>query len=203
MCLCAAGRDIAIIDALLFAWRDAIRTLSGYKDAAHCEIVADSEGRPPARMGNWFAAVHQGSYRSTMDNALDEYYGVNVTLTMRLDVPVDRAGDQFLAKQLAAQPGPGGSPSFNWRMSQLRAFLHMNWGAMQDANNNLMTLTPDTEIAYGFSEPARFRGMDEPQFVGGDWFGSEPTEVEAPLGLKATLRFEDCRRGPQAIGAYS
>lgn len=192
-----------MIDALLFAVRDAIRTRRGYQDAAHCEIVADQEGSPPARCGDWFAAVHQGSYRSVMDNALDEYFGFNVTLTMRSDVPVDRMGDQFLAKRIAAQPGPGGSPSFNQRTNALAAFLHMNWGVLGVANNYLIELEQEAETVYGFSEPGRFRSGEVPVFVGGAWFSSEPGDGDDTLGLKATLRFEDCRRGPQAIAAFS
>ena len=189
-----------MIDALLFSVRDAIRTLRGYMDASHCEITADPEGKPPARCGDWFAAVHQGAYRSVMDNALDEYFGFNVTLTMRIDVPMDRVGDQFLAKRLAAQPGPGGSPSFNARTNFLGAFLHMNWVVLGNANDLLCSLEQDATV-YGFSEPARFRGGEVPMLVGGDWFDDEPGEE--PTGIKATLRFEDCRRGPQAIAAFS
>ena len=194
-----------MVDALLFAFRDAIRTIPGYLDAAHCEIVADPEGRPPGRCGDWFAAVHQGPSTSTMDNALDERFSVSVTLSMRVTVPPDRAGDQFLAKKLAAQPGPGGSPSFNARTNQLAALLHMDWWLLQDANNYLISMLPQAATVHGFSEPARYRLTDTAMFVGDEWFGSEggPGESDEPLGLKATIHFEDCRRGPQAIAAFS
>jgi len=192
-----------MIDALLYAVRDACRSRKGYMDAAHCEIVADQDGQPPARCGDWFLAIHQGAYRSVMDNALDEYFGFNVTLTMRSDVPVDRMGDQLLAKKIAAAPGPGGSPSFNQRANFLGAYLHMNWSVIGNANNYLIQLLPEAETVYGFSEPGRFKGMEVPMFVGGVWFASEPGGDEDVLGLKATLRFEDCRRGPQAIAAFS
>ena len=84
------------------------------------------------------------------------------------------------------------------------AFLHMNWVVLANANNYLISLLPDAETVYGFSEPGRFKGMENPMFVGGAWFDSETAgEGDDTLGLKATLRFEDCRRGPQAIAAYS
>ena len=186
-----------MIDALLFAFRDAIRTLEGY-DAAHCEVMADPDGRPPADCGDWFAAVHQGGDRqvSTGDHA-DDYYAVNVTLTMRVTVPVDRAGDQLLAKKLAAQPGPGGSPSFNARANRIRRLLDADWGTMQDANNNLLAMLPDSPLVYGFCEPARYRGgANEVQWCYDEWFSAseESAAGEVPVGIKATMRFEDCRR---------
>ncbi len=191
-----------MIDAILYAWRDAIQGGGFGYDFATCELT--SEGRPPARMGDVFVGVHQGAWRSVMDNALDEYFGVNLTLTMRVVVPLDRVGDQLLAKKIAAAPGPNGSPSFNARANALASFLHMDWGVMQDQNNWLLTLLPGTQTIYGFSEPARFRGMDEPRIVGGEWFDAgEQGEGSDAMGLVATLRFEDCRRGPQAIAAYS
>jgi hypothetical protein len=155
-------------------------------------------------MGDVFLGVHQGAYRSDMDNCLNEYFGVNLTLTMKVICPADRIGDQLLAKEIAAKPGPGGSPSFNARMNTLASLLHMDWGVLQDANNNLISLLPGAQTIYGFSEPARFRGMDEPQLVGQEWLGGgEETEGAEDVALKGTLRFEDCRRGPQAIANYS
>jgi hypothetical protein len=200
-----------MFDALLFAWRDSCRTIRGFMDASLCEIVGDPEGRPPARCGDWFLAIHQGNYRSVMKNALDEYYGVLLTLTMRVTVPVDRIGDQLLAKKLASQPFPGSTSkfpaaSFNQRANMLRAVFHQNWVVIAAANDYLVKLLPDVEEVHGFSEPAQFMGGEVPTLVGSEWLGDEPpteTDEDVPMALKATLTFDECRRGPQPIGVYS
>lgn len=180
-----------MIDALLHAVRDAIRSGGFDYDARSCEIMDDDH--PPPRCGDWFVSVHEGPSSSQMDNALDEYFSFILTLTARVrGVPLDRIGDQLLARKLARRAGPKGAPSFNARIEQLRGFLHMNWGVLQDANNNLVALEPDAMNVYGFCEPARYRGADNPVLVGGEWFGAEPEADD--VGLKADMRFEDCRR---------
>jgi hypothetical protein len=182
-----------VIDALLFAVRDAVRGAGFGYGIRECEIMPD--GHPQPRCGNVFVSVYQGAYRSTMDNALNEYYGWNLTLTMRVNVPWDRIGDQLLAQKLARKIG------FNARCAVLRGFLHMNWSLLQPANQYLLDVNPDATLVYGFSEPARFRSGDVPVLVGGEWFAAEPEATD--VGLKAELRFEDCRRGPQAIASYT
>jgi hypothetical protein len=133
-----------------------------------------------------FVAVHQLATRSTADDCLDERYGFALTLTMRVaGVPLDRVGDRLLARSLAETTG------FNARADALRALGHMAWGWLQDANNLLLKRSTGTGTVYGFCEPARYRGMDEPRLVGGEWFQAG---AEGDVGLVATLRFEDCRR---------
>lgn len=179
-----------MIDALLYAFRDAIRGANfGYGEAA-CEIMAD--GQPPARCGNTFVAVHSDDDESKMDNALDEYFTVLLTLTVRVTVPADRVGDQQLARSLARRRGPDGSLSFNGRCEQLRAFLHMNWGVLQDANQNLIQWTPDNQIVYGFCEPCRYKGRETAQWCRSDWF--EAKEGQGEIGLKSEMVFADARR---------
>lgn len=186
-----------MIDALLYAARDAIRGADfGYSEAT-CDIMAD--GMPPAACGDIYVAVHQTSTYSDMMGALNEFWGFFVTLTMRFSVPVDRVGDKVLASKLARQRGPNGQPSFNARAEQLRAFLHMDWGIIQDANNNLVAWSTDSPVIYGFCEPAAFKGMEAPVLVGGEWFSADPAGPDT--GLKAELRFEDARR-LQAIAHY-
>ena len=75
-----------MIDALLFAVRDAVRAQSfGYGSADLCEIMDD--GHPPERCGNLFVAVHEGQSSSRARRNLDEYFAFAVTLTMRVSVP--------------------------------------------------------------------------------------------------------------------
>jgi hypothetical protein len=182
-----------MIEALLFAVRDNLRnSANGFDyDERSCEIM--DSGEPPPRCGAIFVAVHEDSSQSLMDNALDERYGFLVTLTMRVvNVSVDRVGDQMLARKLARKRGPGGSPSFNSRTDAIRAFLHMEWGVLQDANDLIVALNPEANTLYGFVEPARYRGMETAQLVGGEWFSAD-TRAE-DVGLKAELRFADARR---------
>ena len=195
-----------MLDALLYAVRNAIRSVNDGQqnialryDERNCEIMAN--GQPKANCGDIFVAVHEGPTRSTQENSLNDYYSFMVTVTQRVVVPLDRVGDQLLAKQLASNKAiaPGGI-SFNARCEQLRSFLHMNWGILQDANNNLVNWTPDAESVYGFSEPARYRGMETPILVGPDWFWAE--EGSGMTGLKSELHFEDCRR-LQAIASFT
>lgn len=192
-----------MIDAILFAVRDAIRSVGfGYSEAT-CDIMPG--GEPDPAMGDWFASVHELASRSTNDNCLMEYFGFGVTLTRRISgVPYSRIGDRRLASNLARQQGPQGQPSLNARCEQLKNFLHMNWGVLQDANNNIVNWTPGDNIVYGFCEPARYRGMEVPVLQGGAWFQADPEidPASQPIGLKAQLAFEDARR-MQPIGTYT
>jgi hypothetical protein len=168
---------------LLYAVRDAI-FLMGY-DERTCQIMAD--GHPPARCGDVFVAVHQSTDRQTMDNAYNGYYNFSVTLTMRTaDVPIDRVGDQRLARKLSRKTG------FNAKVEIISNSLHMDWGVIQDANNYLMEFNQDAYIVHGFAEPQRYRGSEIPQLVGGEWFYGMPETQD--VGLKAEMRFEDARR---------
>ena len=113
-----------MIDALLYSVRDGIRAAGLNYDQASCEIMDD--GRPPPRCGKFFAAIHDGASRSVGDNQLDERYSFSVTLTMRVTVPLDRVGDQQIARNIERVP-LGERQGFNAKAERLRRFLHMNW----------------------------------------------------------------------------
>lgn len=183
-----------MLDALLYAVRDGIRSGGMNYDHTSCEIMDD--GHPPPRCGNFFAAVHDGMTRSTADNQLNELYSFSVTLTMRITVPLDRVGDQQIARNIARVP-LGERQGFNAKVDRLRGFLHMNWRVTvltgqspNSANDNLAAWSTGT--VYGFSEPMRFSSVEAPKLVGGEWFGAEPDAID--MGIKATLSFERCRR---------
>lgn len=183
-----------MIDALLYAVRDGIRAAGLNYDAASCEIMDD--GQPPPRCGNYFAAVHGGMMRSDRDNQLNELYDFSVTLTMRVTVPLDRVGDQQIARNIARVP-LGERQGFYAKCDRLRAFLHMNWGRVvltsqtpNSANDNLAAWATGT--VYGFVEPMRFLSMAAPVLVGGEWFSAEPDAED--VGIKSELRFGGCRR---------
>lgn len=191
-----------MLDALLFAVRNQVRGAGLGYDAKSCEIMDD--GSPPPRCGNYFVAVHSGISRCGTDNNLDERFGFTVTLTMRVMVPLDRVGDRLIASEVARTAGPTGTPSFNARVEQLRAILHMNWKmtvqtgqSPLSANDNLAAWWPSGTV-YGFIEPARFRGADAPVLVGGEWFSAMPEATD--VGVKADLRFDGARRmQPQTL----
>lgn len=195
-----------MIDALLFAVRDGVRSAGfGYGEQT-CDIQDD--GHPPPACGPIYVAIHEGPSRSTARRNLDEYFAFALTLTMRVSVPLDRIGNALLASKLARTAGKG-QPSFNARMEQLRAYLHMNWTITvvqgqtpNSANDNLAAWTPSGTV-YGFIEPAGYVGRDKPQLVGGEWFGSTPDAAD--VGLICEMRFEGARRmQPQtlAVGPY-
>ncbi len=183
-----------MIDALVYAVRDGIRKAGLNYDAASCEIMDD--GRPPPRCGNFFAAIHDGAMASDADNQLNELYSFTVTLTMRVTVPLDRVGDQQMARNITRVP-LGERQGFYAKTDRLRAFLHMNWQIVvltgqtpNSANDNLTAWSTGT--VYGFCEPMRFRSMDMPKLVGGEWFGAEADAED--VGMKAALTFGRCRR---------
>ena len=192
-----------MMDALLFAVKDTIIAAPLGYNVSSCDIMGPN-GEPPARCGKFFVAVHEGGSNNQAVNNLDERFDFNVTLTMRIVVPLDRIGDAGLASKVARTAGPLGTPSFNARVEQLRAYLHMNWKMTvqtsqtpASANDNLAAWWPSGTV-YGFVEPARFRGAETPVFVGGDWFSAKPEAVD--VGIKSTLRFAGARRlQPQTL----
>jgi len=155
------------------------------------------DGHPPPWGGDWFVAVHQGGQGNDMMNALDERYDFRVTLSARLTVPPDRAGDTLLAQKLVEEKG------FNRKAHRLKTYLHMSWGLLQEANQYLLDANPDADEVYGFCEPAHFSpgGADDPQLVGGEWFGGDPGTTDC-CGLVQELRFEGARR-LQAPGTFA
>lgn len=187
-----------MIDALLYAVRDAVRAAGFGYGVAECEITDD--GRPPPRDGNWFVAIHGGRQRSGPANVrnLDGLYDFSVTLTGRITVPLDRVGDQLLARNIERVP-LGYRQGFNAKADQLGNFLHSNWRITvlqgqtpASANDNLIAWGSGTGI-YGFVEPARWQGPEVPTLVSGaEWFGDDPDSDT--FALKSELRFMGARR---------
>lgn len=196
-----------MLDALLYAVRDGIRAANFSYGKAECDITDD--GKPPPRAGNVFVAVHGGRTHpgNANDNNLYELYDFAVTLTMRVTIPLDRVGDQLLARNIALVP-LGQRQGFNHKLEQLRGFLHMNWRITvqtgqtpNSANDNIIAWASGT--VYGFTEPARWQGSDVPTLVGGEWLGAEPDAED--FAIKAELRFANAKRmQPQtaAVGPF-
>lgn len=183
-----------MIDALLYAVRDGIRGAGINYDVATCEIMDDE--RPPPRCGNFFVSVHSGKARGDRDNQLFELYDFLVTLTVRVTVPLDRVGDQIIARNIARIP-LGERQGFNAKVDRLKTLIHMNWRMTvlsgqnpSSANDNLSAWA--NGVVYGFCEPMRFLNVEVPKLVGGEWFGADPGADD--VGLKATLKFGNCKR---------
>lgn len=183
-------------DALLYAVRDGIRAAGFNYGFAECEITED--GRPPPRAGNVFVAVHGGRSRPGQANGrnLDELFDFSVTLTMRVTIPMDRVGDQLMARNVELVP-LGQRQGFDHKVEQLRGYLHMNWERTvqtgrtpNSANDNLSAWATGT--VYGFVLPAAFGGADLPTLVGAEWMGADPDSED--FALKAELRFSGARR---------
>lgn len=184
-----------MIDALLYSIRDGIRAAGLGYDASSCEIMDDE--RPPPRCGNYFVSVHSGMMTSDMDNVLNEWYSFSLTLTMRVTVPLDRVGDQIMARNIARVP-LGERQGFYAKADRLRS-LHMSWKRTvllgqnpPSANDNLKAWAPDGATVYGFIEPMRFLSIEAPKLVGGEWFSADPEAED--VGIKSTLQFGKCRR---------
>ncbi len=178
-----------------------------------CDIMQDGKPRPES--GNVFVAIHGGKARpgTGNDNNLSELYDFMVTLTMRVTIPLDRVGDQLIARSmpLTINSVPAAQrQGFDAKVEQLRAFLHMNWKLVvlqnqtpPSANDNLAAWASVATV-YGFAEPMRYRGAEVPSLQGGEWMGAEPdttryrgAEVAATtsvFAIKSALKFEGAKR---------
>lgn len=188
-----------MIDALLYAVRDSIRAAGFNYGVAECEIMDD--GKPPPRAGNFFVAVHGGNSTPGAANSrnLDELFGFSVTLTARVTIPLDRLGDQMIARNLALVP-LAQRQGFDAKLEQLRKLLHMNWrdtvqygvpGRLSNSANDNIALWATGEV-YGFCEPARYRGEEWPVLVGADWMGGNPEDLD--FAIKSEMKFTGARR---------
>lgn len=164
------------MQALLLAARDRIRSALSYANS-ECNVRPD--GMPDPACGEVFVAIHPGVCRNDSDLSLDEYVGVNVTLTMRASwLPVDQSGPELAAKA---------STGLYARAEAIRALLHMNYTVMDDANTTI------GGSENGFVEPLKYRSMGTPQAKGPDWFSAED-EYTPPAGWAIEIVFDDARR---------
>lgn len=165
------------MNELILAVVDFLRSKDGLSlPASECDEQPD--GQPPPNAGQVYYAVHEGNWRNNHDEHLDEYMGVNVTITVKAGFsPKDRQNIAIL-RDLRA------------RRANLRRAIHNNYVLMNLANSKLtQALGPDN----GFVEPLRFRDGGKPEPRGPEWFFAEgKNHVEA--GVSATLRFENARR---------
>lgn len=172
---------------LLVAVRDALRAAPpnglGYQPK-ECDLTLPG-GMPHARAGKWFLGVWPGGWANTARTCLDGRFEVSVTLTMRVNEPVDRVGE-YLARE----------GTFYDKAEAVATFLHKdNWDQhlMQRANALLGDPGAGNE-PMGFREALTFLNDTGPRLVGPDWFSAEADATNPPLGIAVDLRFGKARR---------
>ena len=192
-----------MIDALLLATKDLILQAPFGWDAQTLDVMPD--GRPPGKVAQWFCAIHQGKETSVMRNALDERFGVILTLTMVIGPGLrekigasNRPGLTLTSREVRTLAKESG---FNSRLRQLKTFLHGNWFVIGLANEYLQAWYGAAGVVDGFAEPCyAFEGPDELKVVGGEWLGANPNHADA--ALVADLHLDGARR-LQAIASYT
>lgn len=135
------------------------------------------DGSPPPSVGQGpYYAVHEGDWTNDDDLALDEQYGLEITITVRASIaPKDRIGIAILR-------------DLRVKTAELRAKLHMSDLARIQWN----LLIADTENK--FVEPLRFLNAGRPTIRGPEWFGADADGVNPPTGVSRTLIFGRARR---------
>jgi len=168
------------MNELILATVDQLRSVSGLAlDAKSCDEQPD--GQPPPNAGQIYVAVHEGSWTNTQDECLDEYCGVNVTVTLKAGfVPKDRTALKLLQRLRLIR-------------AQIRAAIHNNYTLMNTANLKLTAAFG--HATNGFVEPLRFRNAGKPEPKGPDWFFAEAdVKITPTSGIACTLVFERARR---------
>ncbi len=158
-----------------------LRSKSGLGlDDRMCDEQLD--GQPPPNAGQLYYGVHSGSWNGSSQESgetLDEYYGVNVTITLRIgNVPTDRRGVVAIR-------------DLRKKAAECRAMLHMSYATINYANAH----EEITSANNGFIEPLVFQNALNEQFRGPDWFWAEGMDnAEANVGVSITLSFGNARR---------
>lgn len=173
--------------ALLRAVRTRLQALFEVNQTG-CDVMFD--GQPPPVMGEQFIAIHPGNWTAKNgDYDLDEYYGVQVTITRRLGAaPQDRGGTELWLKAtegieaVARKIIVGDGTTLNG--------LHRNGDVLREANTALGT-TVNT-----FFETLYFLDGGRPVLKLEDWFSAEEmgTGKYANAGVAQTLTFGQARR---------
>lgn len=173
--------------ALLQATRDRLRSRLSL-DRSTCRVMKNA--RPSAISGDLFYAVFGLSWSPgdpDINRGLDEYFGVGVCISARLNYIAD--DDQ--AEEAYVKIGA----SMEEALRRVIIEVHQNYDLLGDANQLLGT-SPNKII-----EPLRWQGGDAtPVEVGADWFHAgygnmiDPDQGEDLAGLTITANFGQARR---------
>lgn len=136
------------------------------------------DGQPPPNAGQLYYGVHESSWTANdTDDALDEYFGVNVTITLRMgNVPADRRGLVVVH-------------DLRKKARECVAMLHKNYAVLDFANAEIGAAD------NGFIEPLLFQNALNTQVRGPDWFWAEGSDnADSNVGVSITLTFGGARR---------
>lgn len=163
--------------ALETAIRNALRTTLVYR-AEQCDRTLDARPSlmcPPLFVGVW----SEGERNSTMPTCLNEEFGVNVTVTIRSNLPYDR----MLTERDAIE----------YELNRIRALIHGDVynHAILNAANVLADLGTGATQHIGFTKALRFLRFEPISIVDGRWFQAEAEEF---AGLSQTARFGGAQR---------
>jgi hypothetical protein len=182
--------------ALLLAVRDVLRLSEDEGGLGLlpevCEVMPD--GRPAARAGETFYAVHPSVRRNNATGraatTLDDEVRVAVTVTRRWgQVPRDRVGTGLFCA----------SGGFEDQIDAVRNCLSARRQAVLAKANAHLDVAGVT--VYGFNE-APYPGVDRTFDVGPEWFGEAPAddpEAEPVAGSACEIELAGARRW-QPIG---
>lgn len=166
----SSGSTVSIVGSIL-----------GYTQK-DCDIVGP-DGKPHARAGKYFVGIHSSYKRGLQDGCSEEEYGLDITVSRKLDEPYDRIGSE--TKNQATH-------GLNVLCEGIKAFMVKNQYPIMNTAN--VTIGAD---ASGFIEPLFFldgdaRGAE----VRDDWFdaGGDESPGLSTAGLKRTMRFGKATR---------
>jgi hypothetical protein len=159
-------------------------------DRTGCD-VRPPPGKPIAMAGQTFISVVDGSGSANdLDYGLDEYCGVEVTVSVRAGwVPDDRAGTDLIE---AGNESPE-TQGLNALCEKVRAVLHMDYRTILVLANSII----GAGVANGFFEPLRLRAPGKVQERHADWFSATEAENDngtLNVGYSRTLGFAGARR---------
>lgn len=146
-----------------------------------CRIMPGPQ--PPPMCGQVFFSVFALEWVSgspDLNVAIDESYGIGVSITMRAGfAPWDDHGEELFVKAVE---------SLEAYSRHVMGLLDKSIPAMQAANNLISSET------YKIIEPLRWQSTDPtPTYVDGKWFGADNTN-DPWAGLVQQVSFGGCRR---------
>lgn len=151
--------------ALLKAVETRLRSAACLSDPDGKVVGVQPDGRPPAKAGQWYYAVHGAGVSQDDQNSLshDRRHAVTVTITRRVaEIPRDRRGERLTVADelldLAEQVG-------DW--------LHMDYRSMNAANALIPGIDTTTN---GFVEPLKLQSITPVQEVGSEWVRGEDAD---------------------------
>lgn len=152
----------------------------GY-EAKNCDL-GPPDGQPAPMAGKFWVSIHDGGEGSEQEGCLEETFGIRLTVSERIDVPLDRVGQKTIDEALLG---------LNDRCMAIRAMMVNYQYTIMNAANTLINAQTGGPFD-GFNEPLFYEGPAGPaELVSGDWFHAEPEELAA---VRKTLRFGRAKR---------